>query len=66
MSIDLDKVFAHSVPGGASEQARSVYGPREEWVLRWLLKRFNVDQVQADRCVYGPVENDIVLKLIYI
>ncbi|MCJ1474392.1 hypothetical protein MMC13_003050 [Lambiella insularis] len=49
LAINLDNTTTRFSPESSEEERRRGFGPKEEWVLRWLLKRIDGDTVQAER-----------------
>lgn len=47
LDIEIVSIYYNSVD--AEEGARHGFGPKEEWVLRWLLKRFGEEIVGLAR-----------------
>lgn len=49
VDLDIETVSTHYNHVDAEEEARHDFGPKEEWVLRWLLKRFGEEIVGSAR-----------------
>ena len=49
MEVDADNVSYEWSQHEADKEARDGFGPKEEWVLRWLLKRFDEGEVKLGR-----------------
>ncbi|MCJ1381820.1 hypothetical protein MMC17_004931 [Xylographa soralifera] len=47
LNVDFDSAGSTYSQAGAEEEARIGFTPKEQWVLRWLLKRFEGDTVQV-------------------
>jgi len=48
VDLDPETVSIYYSHVGTAEEARHGFGPKEEWVLRWLLKRFG-EEVVSER-----------------
>ncbi|MCJ1389850.1 hypothetical protein MMC18_002707 [Xylographa bjoerkii] len=46
LNIEADSVTSTYSQAGSEEEARIGFTPKEQWVMRWLLKRFEGDTVQ--------------------
>ena len=64
MGVDADNVSGEWNEQEADEDARHGFGPKEEWVLRWLLKRFDDGEVKLGRLDKSIALSSILFQLI--